>query len=110
LDQHVIKKKDIKMKKTILALILLVVGANSFSGEIGLPREVVALPVVQGGHLVCIWDETAGVWLRDFESYNHDGVYDFQLPEWGKWFWIGLWDQSAGEYVFGKWVGHFPAE
>jgi hypothetical protein len=96
------------MKKTMLVSILLVLCANAFSGTVGLPLERVALPDVQGNHLVCIWDETAGQWLHGFESYSHAGSYDFQLPEWGNWYWIGLWDEAAGEYVFGKWIGHFP--
>ena len=98
------------MKKTILASILLVVCANSFSGLVGLPKEKVALPVVQGSHLVCVWDDAAGSWLTGFEDYDHTGVYDFQIPEWGTWYWIGLWDETTGEYVVGKWIGHFITE
>lgn len=98
------------MKKTILALFLLLFGLNSFSGDIGLPRELLALPQVQGRHLVCIWDKNAGSWLKSFEAYDHTGVYDFQVPEWDQWYWVGLWDESIGDYVFGKWVGHFPTE
>ncbi|MEE9368642.1 MAG: hypothetical protein V3V05_07220 [Pontiella sp.] len=98
------------MKKTILASILLVVCANSFSGLVGLPKEKVALPIVQGSHLVCVWDEAAGNWLSGFENYDHTGVYDFQIPEWGTWYWIGLWDEAAGEYVVGKWIGHFKTD
>lgn len=98
------------MNRTFLALIILALGVNSFSNEVGLPREVVALPVVEGNHLICIWDDAAGDWLTEFESYGHEGVYDFQVPEWGKWYWIGLWDSSIGDYVYGKWIGHFPVE
>ena len=98
------------MKKTILASILLIVVMNSFSGQVGLPMERVALPVVQGAHLVCIWDETAGEWLKEFESYDHAGVYDVQIPAWGKWYWVGLWDEAVGDYVYGKWIGHFMVQ
>ncbi len=98
------------MKKSILAALLLIVCGNAFSGVVGVPAEHVALPVVQGEHLVCIWDETTGAWLQAFESYDHSGSYEFQLPEWGRWYWVGLWDSAAGEYVFGKWIGHFVTE
>lgn len=98
------------MKKSILASILFIMCVSSFSGQVGRPTEMIALPAVQGNHLVCIWDETAGQWLQDFESYEHEGTFQFQVPEWGKWYWIGLWDEAAGDYVFGKWVGHFPTE
>ncbi len=95
------------MKKSILASILFIVCLNAFSGVAGLPRERVAIPVVEGSHLVCVWDEGAGEWLGEFEAYDHAGTYEFQLPEWGKWYWVGLWDEATGEYVFGKWIGHF---
>lgn len=99
-----------KMKKSILALFVLIVSLNSFSGKVGLPREILALPEVEGTHLVCIWDEIDQVWLREFETYDHAGEYDFQLPEWGKWYWVGLWDVALGDYVFEKWVGHFQTD
>ena len=98
------------MKKAILALIMLTLCSDVFPGEVGLPLEQVALPAVQGQHLVCIWDETAGAWLQAFESYDHMGSYGFQLPEWDKWYWLGLWDSERGEYVFGKWIGHFVTD
>jgi len=100
------------MKKTIMALIISIICANAFSGSVGLPTERLALPEVQGNHLVCIWDDTAGGWLipPDDNSYDHAGTYEFEVPAWGKWYWIGLWDEQTGEYVFGKWIGHFITE
>ncbi len=98
------------MKKYILALFLLTVGLNAFSGEVGLPCEVLALPEIEGDCLVCIWDEASGSWLQDFEQYDHAGVFDFEVPAWGQWYWVGLWDMAAGEYVFGKWIGHFQVD
>ncbi|MDH3981379.1 MAG: hypothetical protein OES84_00590 [Kiritimatiellaceae bacterium] len=98
------------MKKAMLAIIMFVICANVFGGQIGLPLERLAIPSVDGSHLVCVWDESAGTWLKSFEIYNHSGSYDFQLPEWGKWYWVGLWDEASNSYVFSKWIGHFPAE
>ena len=95
------------MKKTILASILLIVCANSFSGLVDLPKERIELPVVQGNHLVCIWDDSVGDWLIEFQNYDHAGVLEFQLPEWEKWYWVGLWDIAAEKYVASKWIGHF---
>jgi len=95
------------MKKTIILMIMLAVSGTVWSGQIGLPVEQIALPDVQGSHLVCIWNESAGTWLQAHQSYDQSGAFTFQLPEWGKWYWIGLWDQSSGRYVFGKWIGHF---
>lgn len=97
------------MKKTILTLMVLM-GLGVHAGQVSLPQERFALPAVQGSHLVCIWDETANNWYSAFTSYDQQGVINFQVPEWGKWYWVGLWDEQAGEYVFGKWVGHFISE
>ena len=95
------------MKKNTLMLIVFVLGMAAFGGQVGLPLERLAIPEVQGSHLVCIWDESAGAWLQGFESYDLSGVYEFQVPSRGKWYWIGVWDEASGEYVYGKWIGHF---
>ncbi|VGO14793.1 hypothetical protein PDESU_03362 [Pontiella desulfatans] len=93
--------------KKILATIIIALCATSFAGTVGKPTEHLALPEVSGGHLVCIWDQTAGAWIGGFESYDHSGTYNFAVPEWGRWYWIGLWDEAKGEYVYSKWIGHF---
>ncbi len=98
------------MKKVFLALLVSVACGTVFSGQVGLPVERIELPDVQGSYLVCIWDETAGQWLQAFETYDLSGSYSFQLPEWSKWYWIGLWNESTGTYIFEKWVGHFPTK
>ncbi|MDZ8117760.1 hypothetical protein [Pontiella agarivorans] len=95
------------MKKIWITWIAAFFCLQAFTGEIGLPTERLALPAVSGTHLVCVWDDAAQNWMGSFETYDHAGVYEFQVPEWGKWYWIGLWDSSKGEYVYGKWVGHF---
>lgn len=95
------------MKKALALLGISAICLNVLGGSVGLPTERIALPAVEGSHLVCIWDESAGTWLKSFENYDHIGVYEFSVPAWGKWYWIGLWDEQAGNYVFGKWIGHF---
>jgi hypothetical protein len=97
------------MNKTILAIMVLV-SIGAYAGQISLPEERLAVPDVQGSHLICIWDEAAEDWQTAFTSYDHSGLLSFQLPEVGKWYWIGLWDEQLGDYVFGKWVGHFISE
>ena len=98
------------MKKMILVSMLFVFCGTVFSGEIGLPTERIALPVLEGNLQVCIWDNTAGEWREIFENYDHSGVYNFQLPEWDQWYWVGFWDASNGNYAFGKWIGNFTNE
>ena len=97
------------MKKTTIATIVFVACITAFSGQVGLPREHLALPAVPAGgeYQVCIWDEAADSWLQAHVDYGREGSFDFQVPAWGKWYWIGLWDDTNAEYVFGKWVGHF---
>ena len=98
------------MKKTALALIIFTICAGAFAGQVGLPTEHLALPALQGEYQICIWDETAGDWLGEHASYGHEGSFDFQVPAWGQWYWIGLWDVANEEYVFGKWIGHFKTD
>ncbi len=95
------------MKKLWWVLAVGMVCALATGGTVGLPEERVALPPVQGDFLVCVWDQAAGDWLQGFEDYDHSGSYRFQVPAWGQWYWVGLWDNNAGQYVFGKWIGHF---
>jgi len=95
------------MKKVMTTLALFVLLATAFAGQVGKPLERLALPDVSGEHLVCIWDESAGAWLQGHAAYDHSGTFDFQLPEWNQWYWIGLWDSAKAEYVYEKWVGHF---
>lgn len=94
------------MKKTVMALMMLI-GVCSFAGTVGAPIERLALPELQGDHLVCVWDETANDWYSSFTSYDHSGSLSIQLPEAGKWYWVGVWDELGEEYVYGKWIGHF---
>lgn len=96
------------MRIIVLIVAMLALGISAFGGQVGLPQERLAMPKVEGDHLVCIWDQTAGDWLVKFERYDQSGVYEFQVPEWGKWYWVGLWNKANESYVYGKWIGHFP--
>ena len=98
------------MKKAIIAILTLIVCGKAMAGQVGLPTEQLAMPAVSGDYLICVWDETSQQWLQSFENYDHTGTYDFQVPAWGNWYWVGLWDADKGEYVFSKWVGHFIVE
>ena len=95
------------MKKTFISLILLLICGRVWGGELGLPEEQIALPAVQGDFLVCIWDDYSEDWVHGHLTYDHSGSFNFQLPSWEKWYWIGLWDPNSQQYVFGKWIGHF---
>ena len=89
---------------------MLAAGLSALAGTVGVPEEEVALPLVEGSHLVCVWDTTAENWVQDFVDYDNSGSFDLQVPEWGKWYWIGLWDSVNQRYVFGRWIGHFKTD
>jgi len=95
------------MKKSVIMLLLLLVCGYARGGTVGLPDEQIALPAVQGNYLVCIWDDSVGNWMQSHQVYDLSGSFNFKLPSWGKWYWIGLWDSNSKQYVFGKWIGHF---
>lgn len=94
------------MKKWIIGIIL-IAGLFAVAGSVGLPAERIALPQVEGDHLVCVWDATAENWVQSHVAYDNSGAYSLQVPEWNKWYWVGLWDSKNQLYVFGKWIGHF---
>ena len=93
--------------KTLLAILLLVTAV--YAGTIGEPRERMVMPMVVGEHTVVVWDHAAQQWLS-MEEYDHYGVYEFRVPAWNHWYWVGLWNKAESKYVFGKWIGHFKTE
>lgn len=96
------------MKKVTTA-IMMFLGICAYAVQVDLPEERLTLPDLQGDYLVCIWDDFSGAWVNDVHpTYDHSGSLNFQVPSTGKWYWIGLWNKNSKEYVFGKWVGHFP--
>ena len=98
------------MKKALLSMMICAACSSVWSGQVGLPVEQIALPAVQGEYLVCLWDEASQSWVQAHQTYDLSGSFSFQLPSWGRWYWIGLWDSVNEEYVFGKWIGHFITE
>ncbi len=99
------------MKKVMLGW-MLAAGISAMAGTVGPPVETIALPLVEQDveYLVCVWDEEADDWLQPHLPYDNTGAYDFSVPVLGGWYWIGLWDSTAQQYVFGKWVGHFKTD
>ena len=76
------------------------------SCSIGLPSEWVALPPVEGEHVVTIFDYLNNEFVRTVE-YDHSGSFTYRVPEWGQWYLLGLYDSTAEQYVFEKWIGHY---
>jgi hypothetical protein len=97
--------------KQLIVILLVLSGVSAYAGSVGLPAEQIALPKVEegGSYLVCVWDAYGERWAQSHVSYDKSGAYSFQIPEWEKWYWVGLWDSAGQRYIFGKWVGHFKA-
>lgn len=97
------------MKKWIMGIIM-AVGVAAWAGTVSPPKDRIAFPQVSGSHLVCIWDETANTWLTGFIPYDHSGTYTLTVPEWEKWYWVGLWDSVKKKYAYGTWIGHVKTD
>lgn len=97
------------MKKWIIGA-LLATGFSVLAGSSGMPVEKMALPVMDANCLVCVWDEETGSWAKGHQTYDNSGTFSLQIPQWGRWYWIGLWNTQTKQYVFGKWVGHFKTD
>lgn len=100
----------IGLKRAVALVAVFLWAVVSYTGQVGLPVERIELPVLQGDHWVCIWDDAAGQWYAGFVEYDHSGSVDFEVPEWDRWYWVGLWALEQGDYVYGKWVGHFTRD
>ncbi|VGO21241.1 hypothetical protein [Pontiella sulfatireligans] len=94
------------MKLFIFSLLILA-GISTHAGTVGLPLERMSIPAVTGDYSICIWDDSASDWYTEFAPYDGSGFFNFQVPEWDNWYWIGLWDAKSESYIFGKWIGHF---
>lgn len=97
------------MRKWIIC-IMIATGISALAGTVSPPKDRIAFPQVSGNHLVCIWDETANDWYTGFIKYDLSGTYTFTVPQWNRWYWVGLWNVSEGRYVFGTWLSHVKTD
>ncbi len=115
------------MKKLGYIALLLALACGAFAAsvdEVELPTETIAMPLVSGEATIRVWNQDADEWM-DMSEYgvtdDYGVVYtgaisfDFKVPAWGdadaeldqlRWFWVGVWDYSVGDYVFGRWISH----
>ncbi len=124
------------MKKRITIALLLALACGALAQDkVELPTETIAMPLVSGEATIRVWNQDAQDWMNPEEYKASEDViddygvvytgsvsFDFEVPEWGdadaevdelRWFWVGVWDYSVGDYVFGRWISHqrtFPEE
>ena len=115
-----------KKLKYIAMLLALACGAFAYD-RVELPTETIAMPLVSGEATIRVWNQDAQDWMNPADYANGDitddfGVvytgsvsFDFIVPTWGdadaevdelRWFWVGVWDYSVADYVFGRWISH----
>ena len=101
------------MKKLTVVLMLFYAALHAQAGTVGLPVERIILPSKASNFnfSVRVWDYANGAWLGETVPLAR-GVrhYDFQYPEWGKMYWVGLWNADTGQFVFGKTVGQYKTD
>jgi hypothetical protein len=76
------------------------------SGTVGLPLHRIALPGFYGVIEARVLDCKTGEWVIQ-EPYDHSGFYEFQIPAWNQYWWLGMWSVQDQEYKFYKYMGHW---
>ena len=66
---------------------------------------MMTIPQIQGGGTIYIYDNAAEGYIKTTPNWT-SSVYTFVAPAWNRWYWIGVYDPVAGEFVGGVWVIH----
>ncbi|MGE4488125.1 MAG: hypothetical protein AB7E95_01120 [Kiritimatiellales bacterium] len=93
------------MKKPWIGLAVTVIAGLVQAGSVSLPTEHIAIPLVSGTATIKVWDVEDQRWIFSTTS-EQPTKFEFEVPEWDKWYWVGVWDHTAGKYVLGRWIGH----
>lgn len=80
---------------------------HTAEGAVGRAREVVKMPAnVQGTMTLRLYSFTQQQYIQTVNNVRSTDVYDFTVPSWGQWYWVGVWRDSDGELVLSQWIGH----
>ena len=91
----------------VVTLAMVVFGGRAEAGgAAGKPTNCVVLPSVSGWAAVCVWDSTGGSWIYNSNEWK-PAQYDFTVPEWSRWYWVGVYDFATDSWLTGTWVAHF---
>jgi hypothetical protein len=95
------------MKHPAILAIAILLAANLIApAAVEKPTDTCVFPAVPGWAGIRVWDATAGAWVVS-ETRWQPTSFDFSVPQWNRWYWIGLWDFATGQWVSGQWLAHF---
>ena len=79
-----------------------VITAQPGAGVMGKPIDSVVAPETTGHWVWVLWyDMNAGIWTYNAQTpffYSANGTVDFQVPEYGGWYYLLLYDTVTGIY------------
>ena len=93
------------MKKLQIIIAVIALAGLAQAGTVGLPTEHIAIPLVAGQATIKVWDVAEQEWIFS-EKSTQPTQFEFSVPARGKWYWVGVWDHTAGKYVVGQWISH----
>ncbi len=93
------------MKKIWMVLTVLAIACLAQAGTVSLPTEHIAIPLVEGNATIKVWDYEAQQWIFT-ETSEQPTKFEFDVPAWDKWYWVGVKDLATGKFVLGLWIVH----
>lgn len=98
-----------KVAIAILGLTLAFEGMfpHTAAASVGRAREIINMPAnVQGTMTLRLYSFTQERYIQTVNNVRSTDVYDFTVPAWDQWYWVGVWRDSDGELVLSQWIGH----
>lgn len=95
----------IKIAMAMLSFALVLGGVAM--ANVGGPQEVINMPdTVEGTMTLRLYSYTQQQYIQTITNVRSSDVYDFTVPAWDQWYWVGVWRDSDGELVLSMWIGH----
>ena len=100
------------MNKIAIAILGLTVALGGMlphtaAAGVGRAREIIKMPAnVQGTMTLRIYSLTQQRYIQTVKNVRNTDAYDFTIPAWDQWYWIGVWRDSDGELVLSMWINH----
>lgn len=103
------------MNKTIITIVIfltlgMVILPYSLAAGVGRPREIVKIPDGSGPMTLRLYSYTDERYIQTIPNVPGGHEYDFRLPAWDQWYWVGVWRNSDNELLLSLWIGHFRTD